>query len=186
MCLETNHEPLEASPPLPENPFSSGDVIAILIQRGWLAPAHASQASSWASQAAALLGPQSDSRSSLEDLLGLIFLYDAPSILATTAARDVLSRVLARRVLREAAALILDAPEIDSARFKLIITELKSTLGASGRILFHPLRLALAGRAGEGSLDRVILLLDSAARLPAAVPVKGSRQRILEFCSNLD
>jgi hypothetical protein len=46
--------------------------------------------------------------------------------------------------------------------------------------------LALAGKIGEGELDRVILLLDSAVRLDFAVPVKGTRQRILEFCAALD
>jgi len=55
-----------------------------------------------------------------------------------------------------------------------------------GRALFHPIRLALAGRAGEGELDRVILLLDEAASLSFAVPVKTARERILEFCSSLD
>ena len=45
---------------------------------------------------------------------------------------------------------------------------------------------ALAGRAGDGELDRVILLLDGAAKLPFAVPVKGTRQRMLEFCAALD
>jgi hypothetical protein len=51
--------------------------------------------------------------------------------------------------------------------------------------LFHPIRLALAGRAGEGELDRVILLLDEAA---GAFPlgVKTARNRILEFCASLD
>jgi len=47
-------------------------------------------------------------------------------------------------------------------------------------------RLALAGRAGEGELDRVILLLDGAARLEWAVRVKSCRERILEFCGAID
>jgi hypothetical protein len=55
-----------------------------------------------------------------------------------------------------------------------------------GRELFHPIRLALAGRAGEGELDRVILLLDEAAGLPFAVKVKSVRVRIVEFCAALD
>jgi hypothetical protein len=54
------------------------------------------------------------------------------------------------------------------------------------RDLFHPIRLALAGKAGEGELDRVILLIDEAAAFPFAVAVKPARARILEFCSALD
>ena len=55
-----------------------------------------------------------------------------------------------------------------------------------GRDLFHPIRLSLAGRPGEGELDRVILLVDEAAALPFAVPIKSVRTRILDFCSALD
>jgi hypothetical protein len=55
-----------------------------------------------------------------------------------------------------------------------------------GRELFHPIRLALAGRAGEGELDRVILLLEEASSLPFAIPVKPARTRVLEFCAALD
>jgi hypothetical protein len=167
-------------------PCTGAVIIAILAEKGWLSTGHEEDVTAWAAQAAALLGPQAASRYALEDLLGLIFQYDAAAILHSSAACDVLSRVHAREVLREAANLVLEGTEIDSDRFKKIITLMKKRQGARGRILFHPIRLALAGRAGEGDLDRVILLLDSAARLPTAVAVKGTRQRILEFCSNLD
>jgi len=51
----------------------------------------------------------------------------------------------------------------------------------------HAVREALeAGRAGEGELDRVILLLDEAAPLGFALRVKTARERILEFCATLD
>jgi hypothetical protein len=46
--------------------------------------------------------------------------------------------------------------------------------------------LALAGRAGGGEFDRVILLLDSAAGTPGLAPVKNTRERILEFCAALE
>ncbi|MGB2671535.1 MAG: hypothetical protein WAO11_12520, partial [Candidatus Acidiferrum sp.] len=70
--------------------------------------------------------------------------------------------------------------------FKEIVNALKAILGIGSREIFHPIRLALTGRAGEGELDRVILLLDEAAALSFAVPVKPARQRILEFCTTLD
>jgi nondiscriminating glutamyl-tRNA synthetase len=82
--------------------------------------------------------------------------------------------------------LLLDGAPLTSERFKEIVTALKDGMELRGRELFHPIRLALAGRAGEGELDRVILLLDEAAALSFAVPVKSARARILEFCSVLD
>ena len=106
--------------------------------------------------------------------------------LATPDAQDVMARVGSREVIRELANLILDGAAIDSERFREIVDELKSATRYRSRELFHPIRLALAGRAGEGELDRVILLLDSAATLPFAVAVKGTRQRMLEFCAALE
>jgi len=99
---------------------------------------------------------------------------------------EVLARYAARDVLREAALLLLDGAPLNSERFKEIITNLKEQLHLPGRELLYPLRLALAGRPGGGSLDRVILLLDEAATLPFAVAVKSSRERMLEFCAHLD
>jgi hypothetical protein len=98
----------------------------------------------------------------------------------------VLARSGAREVIRELANRILVGPEIDSDRFKEIAAELKNKLRYRGRELFHPIRLALAGRAGEGELDRVVLLLDRAAKLELCAPVKGTKQRMLEFCTTLD
>ena len=84
------------------------------------------------------------------------------------------------------ALLLLDGPALTSETFHEIIGALKSGTAARSRDLFHPIRLVLAGRTGDGDLDRVILLLDSAAALPFAVNVKSARTRILEFCAALD
>jgi nondiscriminating glutamyl-tRNA synthetase len=98
----------------------------------------------------------------------------------------VLSRYAARDVLRQMALLLLDGAALTSERFKEIVTAMKDGMELRGRELFHPIRLALAGRAGEGELDRVILLLDEAAALSFGSPVKSARTRMLEFCSALD
>ncbi len=140
----------------------------------------------WLATAAALLGPHARDRAALEDLLRLVFHYDARAIMQSAECHAVMAHEGARDVVRHLAHLILEGPDVDSDRFKAIVTTLKETLDFRGRELFHPIRLSLAGRAGEGELDRVILLLDPAAALPFAVPVKGTRQRILEFCSALD
>jgi len=114
-----------------------------------------------------------------------VFTYDAAKILASTDAHAVLARYAARDVVRHLALFLLYPRPFTSDRFKEVVTQLKETLEVRGRDLFHPIRLALAGRAGEGELDRVILLLDEAAALPFAVPVKSVRTRILEFCAAL-
>ena len=168
------------------NLFSAADVAGILQERGWSASTLSAEQISWCEHAAAILGPQAADREALAGLLGLIFHYDSGEILARVESHAVLSRYAARDVLRQLALLLLEGAGLNSDRFKEIVTSLKEGLDIRGRELFHPIRLALAGRAGEGELDRVILLLDEAAGASFAVRVKSARERILEFCAALD
>jgi len=170
--------------------FAAADVGEILEQPGWLTGAaevaRDSALHGWLARAADLLSPHAADRVALVDLLGLVFHYDAGAILRESLSQAVLAREGSRDVIRELANRVLDGGDIDSDRFKEIIDSMKAALPQRSRELFHPVRLALAGRAGEGELDRVILLLDSAARLGFAVAVKGTRQRMLEFCAAMD
>jgi nondiscriminating glutamyl-tRNA synthetase len=168
------------------SPFTSADVLAMLRERGWLTANPTPEQTAWCERATALLGGHAADRTALAMLLELIFQYDAHEILSRVESHMVLSRYAARDVIRQLALYLLDGAPLTSERFKEIITQMKEGMELRGRELFHPIRLALAGRPGEGELDRVILLLDEAAALPFAVPVKSSRARILEFCAALD
>ncbi len=168
------------------NPFIATDVITILREREWLTAEPIPEQVAWCERAAAILGGHAANGAALADLLGLVFHYDAGEIISRVESHVVLSRYAARDVLRQVALLLLDGVPLDSERFKAIITQLKEEMKLRGRELFHPIRLALAGRAGEGELDRVILLLDEPAGLPFAVAVKSARTRIVEFCAALD
>jgi Anticodon binding domain len=168
------------------NHWTGREVAEILREEGWLAGEASPAQFAWCERAAALLGPQVSDRRPLADLLQLIFHYDARGLLAKVESHAVLARYAARDVLRHLALLLLDGTPLTSERFKEIVTALKDRVGIGSREIFHPVRLALTGRAGEGDLDRVILLLDEAAAASFAVPVKSARVRILEFCAALD
>ena len=168
-----------------ENKFSAADVRQILQARDWLATEPSPEQVAWCERAAALLGAKSADAAALADLLSLVFRYNARAILATIDAHVVLSRYAARDVLRKLANLLLDPAPLTTLRFNEIVDALKSELDIRGRELFHPLRLALAGRSGEGELDRVILLLDDGAAA-GFTTVKSARTRIIEFCTALD
>ncbi len=169
------------------NRFASADVVTILKNQHWLASgAAAPEVESWCAEAARLLGPHAADAEAMTALLRLVFRYDAAGALALPENQAIVSREWARPVIRLLSHLILEGGPVDSDRFKAIITAMKEHLASRGRELFHPIRLALAGQAGEGELDRVILLLDAAAVLRFAAPVKGTRQRIVEFCAAVD
>jgi hypothetical protein len=178
------------------NPFTAEDVAAILRERGWLR--HENEAVDsvcalklepawlWMAEAAALLGPRAKDREALARLLGLVFEYDVQVTLGSRECQEVLAREGARRVLRALATEILKGALVDSNRLKEIVDSVKAAIPYSSRDIFHPLRVALAGRLGGGELDRVILLLDRAAQIECFGPVKSVRTRILEFCAALD
>jgi hypothetical protein len=175
----------EPRPPL-VNRFRPADVTGILASHGWLGAAPTPQQAAWIERAAALLGPQAATLEELTELLALVFHYDAKELLQQVEVHTIVAREGAHQVIRQLALLLLEGGELDSDRFKEIVNALKERIVHRGRELFFPIRLALAGRAGTGELDRVILLLDFAARVNFPVAVKGSRQRIIEFCAALD
>lgn len=165
--------------------FTAADVAAILRERGWLFHEDG-DASAWLAEAASLLGSHAPSRNALASLLELIYSYDAKQVVASLDCREMLSREGAREVIRALAAEILSGGPVDSARLKEIVGAVKEKTPYRSRDIFLPLRVALAGRAGEGELDRVVLLLDRAAVTNGLAPVKSVRTRMLEFCAALD
>ena len=175
-----------AEHPARENPYTADEVLAILHEQNWLSGEPSLEHRAFSDRAASLLGHFATHRVGLADLMRLVFSYDAGRILASPETHTVLSRYAARDVIRLLALFLLDPVPFTSERFKEVVTELKEKLDVRGRDLFYPIRLSLAGRTGEGELDRVILLVDEAAVLPFASPVKSIRARILEFCSALD
>ena len=169
------------------NPFGAADVAEVLAARGWKPIEERGDDAArreWCERAAFLLGPQVTDPTGLADLLGLVFEYDAARMMNDVEAHNVMTRHAARDVIRMLAQLVLDGGACTPERFSEIVTTMKTELDVNGRELFQPLRLALAGRAGEGGLDRVILLLDAAR--DAGFAVKSVRERMVEFCSVME
>ena len=139
------------------NSFAGADVAAILRESGWLDAARETDVEgeaaieAWLARAAELLGPHAADRAALANLLALIFGYDAAAILRDAANQAVLAREGARDVIRELANRILEGGDVDSDRFKEIVEGIKTALPYRSRAMFHPIRVALAGRAGEGN-----------------------------------
>jgi hypothetical protein len=167
------------------NPFTAADVSTVLRERGWLRR-DSDAVAEWLCEAATLLGPQAANREALAGLLALVFEYDAHTVIVSRECQEVLAREGSREVLRVLATEVLSGGPVDSNRLKEIVAALKAKLPYSSREIFLQLRVALTGRAGDGALDRVVLLLDRAAGIEGLAPVKSVRTRILEFCATLD
>jgi glutamyl/glutaminyl-tRNA synthetase len=172
------------------NGVTAANIEEILLANGWLAasPGNSDDAGlqQWLARAAELLGSYAKNRFELEPLLKPIFVYDAAVVLQDSANQAALAREGAREVIRAFANQLVDGVEIDSDSFKQVIENIKALVPYRSRDMFHPIRLVLTGRTGEGELDRIILLLDAASKLRFSVPVKGAGQRVLEFCCAFD
>lgn len=166
--------------------LSASDMLSVLREQNWLDTEPTPGILVWCERAATLLSHFAADRAALTELLRLVFSYDAAQILQSPESHAVVARIGAREVIRHVALFLLDPAPLTTERFHEIIEFLKTSVGLRSRDLFHPLRLALTGRAGEGDLDRVILLIDEASTLPFAVPVKSVRTRVLEFCAALE
>jgi hypothetical protein len=190
MYARPHNDPPMTSEPIPATPseyqFTASDVAQILREHAWHPGEFSPEQSAWCERAAALFGPQSADRASLESLLTLVFHYEAQEILTQVDSHAALSRYAARDALRQLASLLLDPVPLTSDSFRELIEKMKTNLDIRGRELFQTIRLSLAGRTGEGELDRVILLLDEAAAANFSTPVKSARTRVIEFCSALD
>jgi len=177
-------DPSEASAS-PANSFTAGDVSAILREHGWLSADPTPEQISWCEHAAAILSGHAADGAALASCSGWFFIT-MHGIISKVESHVVLSRYAARGVLRELHCCFWMARAVKFREIQRIITRLKEGLDLRGRELFHPIRLALAGRAGEGELDRVILLLDEAAGLSFAVAVKSCERESWSFGAALD
>jgi len=112
-----NQEPA----PSIENNFTAHDVVQILREQNWHTSGLTAEQSTWCEHAATLLGPQCVGRGALENLLSLVFHYDAQEILSHTDSHAALSRYAARDALRQLASLLLDLVPLNSDRLREIV-----------------------------------------------------------------
>jgi glutamyl-tRNA synthetase/nondiscriminating glutamyl-tRNA synthetase len=101
-----------------------------------------------------------------------------PQIRAEVAAPE------ARDVVSALATELASAPRLDRDSFRAIATRVKMNTGQKGKGLFHPIRLALTGRAEGPELDLAVPAIDRGAELPAdaGIPrIVGCRERAAAF-----
>ena len=90
----------------------------------------------------------------------------------------------ARAVVDALAEELAAAPRLDRERFRAVANQVKARTGQKGRALFHPIRVALTGRAEGPELDLAVPAIDRGADLPrdAGLPkIVGNRERAAAF-----
>jgi glutamyl-tRNA synthetase len=116
--------------------------------------------------------------------LAFLFDYDPAKTLADAQVRAEMLTDGARAVVAATAKTLESAPRLDRESFRAAAAQVKALTGQKGKALFHPIRVALTGRAEGPELDLAIPAIDRGAGLPdaAGLPtVLGCRERAAEF-----
>jgi glutamyl-tRNA synthetase/nondiscriminating glutamyl-tRNA synthetase len=121
--------------------------------------------------------------------LELLFNYDAARALADPGLRDEMGADGARAVTSALAEELASAPRLNRETFRAVASQIKARTGQKARALFHPIRVALTGRAEGPELDLAVPAIDRGAELPgdAGVPkILGCRERAVAFVAALN
>jgi glutamyl-tRNA synthetase/nondiscriminating glutamyl-tRNA synthetase len=120
--------------------------------------------------------------------LGFLFDYDAKAVLQTPVVREEMRRDDARAVVAALAEELAVAPRLDRERFRAVANQVKARTGQKAKALFHPIRIALTGRAEGPELDLAVPAVDRGAELPASAGIPsiiGNRERAAAFADAL-
>jgi nondiscriminating glutamyl-tRNA synthetase len=121
--------------------------------------------------------------------LSVLFQFSADAALADETIRSEMSTDGARAVIRALHGELAAAPRLDRDRFRAAANAVKAKTGQKGKELFHPIRIALTGRAEGPELDLVVPAIDRGAELPAASntpTIIGCRERAAAFASAVE
>ena len=121
--------------------------------------------------------------------LAFLFNYAPEQPLADATVRAEMQGPAARSVVTALADELAAAPRLDRERFRAVAAQVKMRTGQKGKSLFHPIRVALTGRAEGPELDLAIPAIDLGAELPKNAglpPVLGCRERAAAFAGALD
>ncbi len=120
--------------------------------------------------------------------LAFLFQFSPEESLRDAALGSEMRTESARAVVSALAEVLAAEPRLDRERFRAAASQVKARCGQKGRGLFHPIRVALTGRAEGPELDLAVPAIDRAADLPPAAgipPVTGCRERARAFADAL-
>jgi len=158
------------------------EMMALLAQQD--PPIHIGQLSAplielrkaWFAQLLAVFLPSVDHLSQLPAKTAFIFGFDPEKARKNPENAAVLAADTARSVLSELASrLRTQASVVTPEEFKEWMAEIKEATGATGKELYHPVRIALTGFHSGPDFDKLIPLMEMGASLGLPIPTVHGR-----------
>jgi nondiscriminating glutamyl-tRNA synthetase len=120
--------------------------------------------------------------------LSVLFTFSPEEALANGEIRREMTTDAARGVVNTLVSELAGAGRLDRERFRAVANAVKAATGQKGKGLFHPIRIALTGKAEGPELDLAVPAIDRGAELPrsAGIPtITGCRERAAAFAQAL-
>jgi nondiscriminating glutamyl-tRNA synthetase len=125
----------------------------------------------WFASLLELFLPKVDYLAELPVKSSFIFGFDPDAAHTDPENAPVLAAPSARSVLGEFASRVrTHGGPVSTEDFKIWINEVKAATGASGKELYHPIRIALTGAHSGPDFDKVIPLIEEGAAMGLAIP----------------
>ena len=121
--------------------------------------------------------------------MAFLFDYDAEAALADERLLTEMRGEGARAVVSALVEELASGPRLDRVRFREAANRVKARTSQKGKALFHPIRVALTGRAEGPELDLAVPAIDLGAELPASAGIPkivGNRERAAAFARALE
>jgi len=121
--------------------------------------------------------------------LAFLFDYSPERTLDDAGVAGEMSTEGARAVVNALAEELAAAPRLDRERFRAVANQVKAKTGQKAKLLFHPIRIVLTGRAEGPELDLAVPAIDLGADLPQSagvLNVLGNRERAAAFARALE
>jgi nondiscriminating glutamyl-tRNA synthetase len=141
------------------------------------------------SSAMAMASASVDRLNQVPARLAFLFDYDVATALGDRRTSDEMRAGPSRAVVGALAEELASAPRLDRERFREVANRVKARTGQKGKTLFHPIRVALTGRAEGPELDLAVPAIDRGAELAgdAGIPrIQGNRERAAAFARALE
>jgi nondiscriminating glutamyl-tRNA synthetase len=121
--------------------------------------------------------------------LAFLFEYAPERTLSDERVREEMLREGSRAVVTALAEELAGAPRVDREKFRAVANQVRARTGQHAKALFHPIRIALTGRAEGPELDLAIPAIDRGAAVPRDAgipPIVGCRERAAAFIAALE
>ncbi|MGH9530866.1 MAG: glutamate--tRNA ligase [Terriglobales bacterium] len=156
--------------------------LPYFVQAGSLPAAPDAITRQWFQRLVELLAPSVDRLEQLPARAALFFNYDAASALAAPDNAEVLAWETTPAVMDSFARRIVDETSpLTAERFKAVVNDVKAETGATGKELFHPIRLMITGFHSGPEFDKLVPILEESSQLKLLRHVKSVRERVEEF-----